>query len=146
VAGPRARVFISYAREDGDLAARVCQILQKANFHPWFDKESLQGGALWDQNIRTELEDTDFVLVLYTPALLRKTDGYVNREIMLAADRALAVRGSFLIPLRTLEIAPDDRIEALAKFNDMEVRPGELEEDMAKVISTMRREYQRRNR
>jgi hypothetical protein len=128
------------------LASRVCQLLQKANFQPWFDKESLQGGALWDQNIRAELDETDFVLVLYTPTLVRKTDSYVNREIALAVDRALAVRGSFLIPLRTAEVAQQDRIEALAKFNEMELKPDTLEDDMAKVISTLRREHQRRNR
>ena len=34
VAGPRAPAFISYAREDGDLAAMVFDALQKANFEP----------------------------------------------------------------------------------------------------------------
>jgi hypothetical protein len=57
--GPRPRVFISYAREDGDLANRVCHVLQTSNFEPWLDKESLAGGDLWDQRIRVQLEDTD---------------------------------------------------------------------------------------
>ena len=103
--GPRPRVFISYAREDDKLAARVFNALQTSNFEPWFDKESLAGGDFWDQRIRNQLEDTDFVLVLYTPALIRKTDSYVNKEISLACDRALAVRGTFLIPLRTDKFA-----------------------------------------
>ena len=42
----------------------------------------------------------DFVLVIYSPALCRKTDSYVNKEIALARERKLRVRGSFLIPLR----------------------------------------------
>jgi hypothetical protein len=144
--GRRPRVFISYAREDGDLANSVCHVLQTSNFEPWLDKESLAGGDLWDQRIRDQLEDTDYVLVLYTPALSRKTDSYVNKELALARDRALAVRGTFLIPLRTAEIAPEDRVDELSKYQEMTLRPECFDEDMAKVLSTMRRDYQRRNR
>jgi SIR2-like domain len=44
--GPRPRAFISYAREDGDLAAMVFDALQKANFEPWLDRDALSGGEL----------------------------------------------------------------------------------------------------
>ena len=144
--GPRPRVFISYAREDGELAVRVFDTLQKSQFEPWLDKESLRGGENWDQRIRSELEATDYTLVLYTPALCRKTDSYVNREIALARDRALNVRGPFLIPLRTADIAAEDRIGELGEYNEMPLRPAQFDEDVAKVISTMLRDYQRRNR
>jgi hypothetical protein len=144
--GPRPRVFISYAREDGDLANRVCHVLETSNFEPWLDKESLVGGDLWDQRIRDQLEDTDYVLVLYTPALSRKTDSYVNKEIALARDRALAVRGNFLIPLRTAEFAPEDRVNELRPYQEMTLRLECFDEDMVKVLSTMRRDYQLRNR
>jgi hypothetical protein len=144
--GPRLRVFISYAREDSVLANSVCHLLQTSNFEPWLDKESLTGGDLWDQRIRDQLEDADYVLVLYTPALSRKTDSYVNKEIALARDRALAVRGNFLIPLRTAEIAPEDRVDELSKYQEMTLRRECFDEDMAKVLSTMRRDYQRRHR
>jgi hypothetical protein len=144
--GPRPRVFISYAREDGDLANRVCHVLQASNFDPWLDRESLAGGDLWDQRIRDQLEDTDYVLVLYTLALSMKKDSYVNKEIALARDRALAVRGNFLIPLRSAEIAREDRIEELSEYQEMPLRLECFDEDLAKVLSTMRRDYQRRNR
>jgi hypothetical protein len=144
--GPRPRVFISYAREDSVLANSVCHVLQTSNFEPWLDKESLMGGDLWDQRIREQLEDADYVLVLYTPALSRKTDSYVNKEIALASDRALAVRGNFLIPLRTGEVAPENRVDELSKYQEMTLRPECFDEDMAKVLSTLRRDYERRNR
>jgi TIR domain/SIR2-like domain len=145
--GPRPRVFISYAREDGDLASRVFDALQKAYFDPWFDRESLGGGDDWNKRIEADLDASDFALVLYTPAFSAKTDSYVNKEVVLACDRAQKVRGSFLIPLRTADIADADRVEELRKFNEMQLRPATgFEEDMAQVISTMRREYQRRSR
>ena len=42
--GPRGRVFISYAREDGDLARRTFDAVQKADFEPWLDTNRLSGG------------------------------------------------------------------------------------------------------
>ena len=84
--------------------------------------------------------------MLYTPALCRKTDSYVNFEVAQARRRAMNVRGSFLIPLRTAEIADTDRISELSEYQEMELRPAHLDDDMAKVISTMRRDYQRRQR
>jgi hypothetical protein len=96
--------------------------------------------------IQDELDATDFALVLYTPALCRKTDSYVNKEITLARERARSVRGPFLIPLRTAEIAVEDRIAELGEYQEMLVRPGDFDEDMAKVISSMRRDFQRRHR
>ena len=144
--GPRPRVFISYAREDGELASRVFDVLQKSSFEPWLDRHSLYGGDDWDQRIEADLESSDFALVLYTPAFCRKIDSYVNKEVALACERALKVRGSFLIPLRTEGIAEADRVDELRKYDEMELRPARFDEDISKVISTMRREYQRRNR
>lgn len=144
--GPCPRVFISYAREDGDLASRVFDAVQKAHFEPWLDRESLVGGDDWDRRIEGELEASDFTLVLYTPAFCRKTDSYVNKEVALARHRALKVRGPFIIPLRTSDIAEADRVDELREYNEMELRPAGFDEDISKVISTMLREYQRRNR
>ena len=120
--------------------------LQKANFEPWLDTDALRGGELWDERIRDELDVTDFTLVLYSPALCRKTDSYVNKEIALARERARSVRGPFLIPLRTAEISAEDRIAELSEYQAMPVRPTHFDEDIAKVISSMRRDLQRRHR
>lgn len=144
--GPRPRVFISYAREDGELAAMVFDAMQKANFEPWLDTDALSGGDMWNDRIQDELDATDFAVVLYTPALCRKADSYVNKEIMLARTRALSVRGPFLIPLRTADISAEDRIPELGDYQEMPVRPAQFDEDMAKVISSMRRDFQRRQR
>jgi len=144
--GTPLRVFISYAREDQDLAARVYDKLQKASFEPWLDRESLHGGDDWDRRIESDLENSHFVLVLYTPNFCRKTDSYVNKEVALAVERSLRVRGSFLIPLRVGFIDDRDRVEELRKFDEMELRESAFDEDIGKVISTLKREYQRRIR
>ena len=144
--GPRPRVFISYAREDAALASKVFDALQKAYFEPWLDQESLQGGDDWNKRIEADLDASDFVLVLYTPEFCRKTDSYVNKEVALACERALRVRGSFLIPVRTVDLKEEDRVDALRKFDEMELRETDFDEDFSKIVSTLKREYQRRNR
>jgi hypothetical protein len=144
--GPRPRVFISYAREDAALASKVFDALQKAYFEPWLDQESLQGGDDWNKRIEADLDASDFVLVLYTPEFCRKTDSYVNKEVALACERALRVRGSFLIPVRTADLTEEDRVDALRKFDEMELRETDFDEDFSKIVSTLKREYQRRNR
>jgi hypothetical protein len=146
LAGPRPRVFISYAREDRDLAGRVFDALRKADFEPWWDINELTGGELWDQQVRDELDLTDFTVVLYSPALARKYDSYVNKEIALARERARRVRGPFLIPLRTADISTEDRIAELGEYQEMVVLPEHFDDDMLKVISSMRRSLQRRLR
>ena len=93
--GPRPRVFISYAREDRDLASMTFDALQKADFDPWLDTAELRGGDLWDERVSDEINAADFTLVLYSPALCRKRDSYVNKEIHLARERDLCVRGPF---------------------------------------------------
>ncbi|HTT24657.1 MAG TPA: toll/interleukin-1 receptor domain-containing protein, partial [Candidatus Sulfotelmatobacter sp.] len=58
--GSRPRVFISYAREDADLAQRLFAALQKEYFDPWLDSESLGGGEDWDKRIRQDLATSHF--------------------------------------------------------------------------------------
>jgi hypothetical protein len=84
--------------------------------------------------------------VLYSPALWRKTDSYVNKEIALARERARSVRGPFLIPLRTADMSTEDRIAELGEYQEMPVLPEHFGDDMRKVISSMRRDLQRRHR
>ncbi|MFY9918461.1 MAG: toll/interleukin-1 receptor domain-containing protein [Mycobacterium sp.] len=144
--GPRPHVFISYAREDGDLARRMLHDLEEANFEAWLDTDRLSGGEKWNERICDEIEGADFVLVLYSPALCRKTDSYVNKEIALARKRELMVRGSFLIPLVTAEISHDDHIAELSDYHQMPLRPKHFDEDMKTLISHIRRTFQLRQR
>jgi len=145
-AGRRARVFISYAREDHGLAARLHQALQAAQFDPWMDRDALVGGEDWNLHIEAELQGTDFTLVLYTPTFARKTDSYVNKELALARQRALNVRGSFLIPLATQPPGELAEVRELAGYQQMPLRDGSFDADVAKLMSTMTRELQRRQR
>jgi hypothetical protein len=139
-------VFVSYASQDQDLAARLFASLQKAGFEPWLDKDALGGGEDWNLMIEDQLRETDYVLVLQTPALAAKRVGYVNKEIAIAREQAQRYRGSFLIPLVAAELSADERIEELSAYQQMPLRDSCYSQDMADLVSTLRRDYQRRQR
>jgi hypothetical protein len=48
VSAPTGAVFLSYASEDSEAAARIAEALRVAGFEVWFDKSELRGGdAQW---------------------------------------------------------------------------------------------------
>lgn len=144
--GPRISVFISYASEDINLALRIKNRLIDERIFPWFDKDDLKYGDNWEQDIKKNLKEVDFAFILYTPALTNKKDSFVNKEIYYAIERSREIRGSFIIPILTFDISQNDRIESLIEFQEMQLRQDIFNEDMEKLISFIRREYQRRNR
>lgn len=65
----KPRVFISYARRDGaDLAQRLQADLEKQGFNAWIDKQRIEGGASWTNNIEKAIDDADYLLALLNMA------------------------------------------------------------------------------
>jgi hypothetical protein len=146
----RPRVFISYASEDAGAARRLFDDLEREEFDVWLDKVRLEGGDEWDPTIETEIERSDFILILQSQALARKTDSYVNKEIALAKDRALKVRPRIgseklrcLIPLQ-IEEAP--LVDDLKKYQTMPLGLFDYGIELADLVKLMRRDDQLRRR
>jgi len=144
--GPRPRVFLSYASEDNALAVRLFAALQQAGFVPWIDKDGLRGGDDWNLLIEEQLRDAEYVLVVETSALAAKRVGYVNKEIALARSHAQRYRGSFLIPLVVDDLPQTEQLAELSEFQRMPLRKDHFQEDLSALVSTIRRDYQRRQR
>jgi TIR domain/AAA ATPase domain len=69
---PRVRIFESYGRRDAsELAARLRRDLEAREFEVWQDIERLEGGALWDQQIREALNNSECVVALLSPHATR---------------------------------------------------------------------------
>jgi hypothetical protein len=141
----RARVFISYASEDALHARRLHEGLELAGLDAWLDRARLEGGDRWDPTIAQEIDRSDYILVLQSLTLAAKVDAYVNKEIALALGRAQRVRAPFkcLIPL---QIEPCERLRDLEPYQTEPLRPDHFEEDVKKLVSLIRRDYQRRQR
>lgn len=76
-------VFISYAKEDIDVASKLYEYLKAMCFEPWLDKKELLPGQDWDYEIRKALKNTDFIILLLSKISIEKR-GYVQREYKLA--------------------------------------------------------------
>lgn len=93
--------FISYAREDGEFAARLCADLKLAGAAPWLDREQLIGGEDWASAITRALQtSTHFVAVMSTRSVGKK--GFVQKELRRALDllEEFPPGHVFLVPVR----------------------------------------------
>ena len=98
---PSKAVFLSYASEDTDAAARICASLRSAGIEVWFDRNELRGGDAWDQKIRRNIKDCALFLPLISANTNARVEGYFRLEWKLAVDRShlMAVERSFLLPV-----------------------------------------------
>lgn len=139
-----ARVFLSYADEDQAVAQRLCQKLREGGLDPWMDKSGLGPGAEWDRTIEERLEEADYVCVLQSNALARKSFSYVNKEINLALERQRYARKGvlYLIPL---QIDDGPRLDVLKEFQTLLLRNDDADA-IKSLVSTIKRDFQRRAR
>jgi TolB-like protein/Flp pilus assembly protein TadD len=94
-------VFLSYASQDGDSAARICAALRGAGIEVWFDQSELRGGDAWDRQIRKQIHDCALFIALVSGHSNERTEGYFRREWRLAVDRThdMSDRVPFLVPV-----------------------------------------------
>ncbi len=63
------RVFISYARKDGeDFAADLVRRIEEADIPVWRDRDGLLGGEGWWSQIDYVLDQVEFMVVVMTPS------------------------------------------------------------------------------
>jgi adenylate cyclase len=110
MSAPGRAIFLSYASQDADEAARIRDALQQAGLEVWFDQSELRGGDAWDVTIRRRIREC----ALFVPLISRNTnargEGYFRLEWKLAVERShlMADDHSFLLPLVLDETAEDE--------------------------------------
>jgi hypothetical protein len=96
------KVFISYPREDADLARRLFNELRAIqHIDPWLDEQCLLPGLEWDPAIRKEIRDADYFLALLS-CNSTEGEGYQHVELDQALERLARFPKNqvFLIPAR----------------------------------------------
>jgi TIR domain/Pentapeptide repeats (8 copies) len=82
------KVFISYAREDLELAKKLYLTLGRIRgYEPWLDQERLLPGVEWEPEIMRAIEESHAIILLLSARCMRKT-GFVQREIREAIEKA----------------------------------------------------------
>jgi len=84
------RVFVSYARSDGEPLAQALRERLAAEGVPlWRDREGMEGGRDWWQQITAAIDRVEFLVLLMTPAAA--SSALVRREWRYARQRGVAV-------------------------------------------------------
>jgi TolB-like protein/Tfp pilus assembly protein PilF len=98
--GHRA-VFLSYASEDAEVAARICAALRNAGIEVWFDQNELRGGAAWDSAIKKQIKTCALFIPIISTNSRARVEGYFRFEWKLAVDRShlMAAEKAFLLPV-----------------------------------------------
>jgi eukaryotic-like serine/threonine-protein kinase len=101
VATPVGAVFLSYASQDADAAARICDALRVAGLEVWFDRSQLRGGDIWDQRIRQQIRDCALFMPLISARTQARAEGYFRLEWHLAEQRTHLIgrQRAFLVPV-----------------------------------------------
>ncbi|MCS6872256.1 MAG: NB-ARC domain-containing protein, partial [Anaerolineae bacterium] len=90
LASPEPRVFISYARSDGEgFAKALRQALERENIPLWQDRVAMEGGRDWWLQIEEALQKVDFMVLVMTPNALRSE--IVRKEWRYARQNGVCV-------------------------------------------------------
>ncbi len=105
-------VFISYAREDIEVAAQLFSRLENCGIRAWLDTEALLPGQSWKKEITKAIRNSRACIALLSTHSASKR-GYIQKEVSLALD-VLGTRPQseiFLVPARIDDCRPsDDRL------------------------------------
>ena len=109
------KVFISYAKEDGEIAEKLYDFLVLYHYDPWLDKRKLLPGQQWDDEIKLALKKTDFIILLFSKTSVAKR-GYLQREFKIALAYCEEKLDSdiFIIPIKI------DDCEVPEKFKEFQ--------------------------
>lgn len=94
---PSPLVFISYSRENREVAERVAHALNELAIDVWWDRD-LPGGSAFAEVLEQRLAEAHVVIVLWSDASIRS--GFVRDE----STRAL--QAGKLLPVRIEEVVP----------------------------------------
>jgi formylglycine-generating enzyme required for sulfatase activity len=95
------KVFLCHASLDKPRVRELYRYLRRRGIRPWFDEIDLVGGQDWQVEIPKALATSDAIIICLTKNSVDK-EGYVQKEIKFALDRALEMPEgrNFLIPVR----------------------------------------------
>lgn len=105
------KIFLCHSSADKPQVRQLHDLLLKNGAAPWLDAEQLLPGQDWNLEINKALDDSDVILVCLSKGSVDK-EGYVQREVRIALDRALEMPEGriFLIPVRLEECELPSRL------------------------------------
>ncbi|NOT06489.1 MAG: toll/interleukin-1 receptor domain-containing protein [Anaerolineales bacterium] len=102
-------IFISYAKEDRDLANKIYDELSNNGVSLWFDAINLLPGQNWKTAIPVAIKESSYFLLLFSSHSVSKV-GYVQKEQKFALEilDEFPTNEIFIIPARLDDCQPTD--------------------------------------
>jgi hypothetical protein len=136
------RVFIAYAKEDAEAAARLYDALEADGLKPWMDSRKLLPGQNWPRAIESGIENSDFFVACFSSASVNKRGGF-QAEIRYALDcaRRMPLDQIFLVPVRLNPCRVPGSIQR--EFQYVDLFP-DWRHGIRRVVTMIGRELERR--
>jgi TIR domain/SIR2-like domain len=142
----RGCIFVSYASPDLEIARFLVSQLQKAGCLVWFDKEQIQPGENWEDELHEAVEERCglFLSIISNHTAVR-LEGYNILERKLATKRRekLADNAIFYLPLRIDDgdpLIPENEPRGTGKIQGVRKSGGHLDEDFIGYLREKQRE------
>jgi hypothetical protein len=81
-------IFLSYAKQDSEAAARICAALRDAGIEVWFDQSELRGGDVWDAAIRKQIKTCALII----PIISANTQGRADTTTLPDVNTITAIK------------------------------------------------------
>ncbi|TAN56530.1 MAG: toll/interleukin-1 receptor domain-containing protein [Rhodospirillales bacterium] len=98
---PHNSIFISYCREDVDIAGRIAAILDKSGFNVWLDRREIKPGEDFTRTIQNNIEKCSCFIPVISENTSSQNEGYFYREWRWACERSesFAPGVRFILPV-----------------------------------------------
>ncbi len=141
------QIFLSYASDDREIAEKIASRLELEDHTVFFDREGLQSGKGYDQQIRQAINDCDLLIFLISPDAVA-AGRYTLTELKFAKQKWRNVTDRIL-PVVARE-TPTADIPAVLSSLQMVVPEGNLEAEVvarvAQISNAPRHEPGKRSR
>ena len=149
---PAGAVFVSYASEDREAAARLSGDLRAAGLEVWFDQEALRPADDWARSIRRGIERCSLFLPVISRQSLAEENRrrYFWREWNDADDfaRGMAPDEAFIVPLVIDDIRLDRAPvpDSFQRAQGASLPGGQVSAELAGRLVELVRDFYRRQR
>jgi hypothetical protein len=129
--GNGANIYISFSREDTEIALKISDALASAGFATSADYSDIAGGEDWKQRLHTLIRDADKVLFLLSPASAKST--------ICAWEVEEAARvGKAILPVLVRDVDSSDFPERIARLNLVFLRgDADYERGMTELVDAL---------
>jgi len=127
-----AKIFLSYARQDGEFTLKLAIRLKDAGVEIWIDQLDIPAGERWDRAIQQSLESCKALLLVLSPASVDSEN--VMDEVGFAAEER-----KLIVPVLFQSCKIPFRLRRL-QFIDFLSSPERGFEKLVKTLSSFRAE------